>query len=79
MTHQLAYRVGTTTVVPVGSTVESFRGETWRYDGIESPAKGASQGRVKVSTACDDCMHAHHRDGIMHRAFYPSVFGLELR
>lgn len=61
-----------------GDLVESFRGETWTFEGVSREARGNSSGRVLVSAACEDCTHPWHRDGIERREFFPSVFDLYL-
>lgn len=80
---QYAYDANTHHRVERGDLVESFRGETWTFEGVDRPAYGNSEGRVAVSAACDagsdgQCPHTWHRDGIERREFYPSVFGLYL-
>lgn len=79
---QYAYRRDTNERVEPGTLVESFRGETWTFDGVSRLANGNSTGRVAVSAACGDgitpCAHMWHRDGIERAEYYPSVFDLYL-
>lgn len=82
-TTQHAYRTGTDEIVLPGALVESFRGETWTFEGIAREAHGNSSGRVRVSAACEGsnglhCTHMWHRDGIEVREVFPSVFDLYL-
>lgn len=60
-------------VIDPGTDVETFRGETWRFECISRTPDGASTGRVLLSAACEGCTHAWHRDGIERREFFPSV------
>lgn len=66
--------------VEPGTLVNSFRGETWTFERVSRKAYGNSTGRILVSAACDDvvCRHSWHKDGIVEREFYPSVFDLYL-
>jgi len=75
---QYAFHADTHERVEKGALVQSFRDETWTFEGVSRPAGGNSTGRVAVSAACPDCDHHWHRDGIDRQDFLPSVFDLYL-
>lgn len=58
-------------VVPIGSMIVSFRGESWYLQGTEEPRSHSSSGRVYVSKGRNDPSYAWD-------SFYPGVFSLRI-
>lgn len=53
--------------VHIGTTVTSFRGDTWEVTGFSPPHNGSSSGRIQVKDTLGN-----------QREFYPHVFNLKI-